>query len=160
MARSIAKRQVLRAIAEHDGEWYWYQLDHALSGCAPDCIGPFFTEIEELALVGLIEIRSEPDLPGGVRYWITQAGRDSLAGSSEVSLPIARTLPSFGTSKSTILFFSWVLIVIGGLEIAGPGLNSDSPDCLFWWAIGATSSSVGMCIRFTLLRLRPSSEGN
>ena len=75
MARAEAKRDVLRAIARHDGEWYWYQLDRALSGRSPDCIGPFGVEIDELAAEGLIEIRPASELPGGVRYWLTEAGR-------------------------------------------------------------------------------------
>ena len=75
MARAAAKREVLRAIARHDGEWYWYQLDRAISGRSPDCIGPFAAEIDELAAEGLIEVRSTPDLPGGVQYWLTDAGR-------------------------------------------------------------------------------------
>ena len=49
MARAGAKREVLRAIARHDGEWYWYQVDRAVSGCGSDCVGPFFDEIQELA---------------------------------------------------------------------------------------------------------------
>jgi hypothetical protein len=78
MTRAAAKREVLRAIARHDGEWYWYQVDRAISGRSPDCIGPFAAEIDELAAEGLIEIRATPELPGGVRYWITEAGRVAI----------------------------------------------------------------------------------
>ena len=79
MIRAAAKREVLRAIAGHDGEWYWYQVDRAISGRSPDCIGPFAAEIDALAAEGLIEIRLTPDLPGGVRYWLTEAGRVATA---------------------------------------------------------------------------------
>lgn len=79
MARVAAKREVLRAIAGHDGEWYWYQVDRAVSDRGPDCIGPFFEEIRELAAEGLIEIRSCAELPGGERYWLTEAGRAAIA---------------------------------------------------------------------------------
>jgi len=70
---------VLRAIAAHDGEWYWYQVDRAISGRGPDCIGPFFAEIQELAAEGLIEVRPCPELPGGERYCLTDAGRAAVA---------------------------------------------------------------------------------
>jgi hypothetical protein len=70
---------VLRVIARHDGEWYWYQVDCAVSGRGPDCIGPFTAEIDELAAEGLIEVRTAPDLAGGVRYWLTDAGRAAVA---------------------------------------------------------------------------------
>ena len=79
MARATAKREVLRAIAEHDGEWYWYQVDRAISSRSSECVGPFAAEIDELAAEGLIEVRRCPDLPGGVRYWLTEAGRAAVA---------------------------------------------------------------------------------
>jgi DNA-binding HxlR family transcriptional regulator len=82
-ARPVAKREILRAIAKHDGEWYWYQLDRAISGVSPDCIGPFTIELNELAAEGLIEIRNTPDLAGGVRYWLTEAGKSLLAAEPE-----------------------------------------------------------------------------
>jgi len=79
MARAAAKREVLRAIAGHDGEWYWYQVDRAVSNGPSGCVGPFLAEIDELAAEGLIEVRPAPDLPGGVRYWLTDAGRTAVA---------------------------------------------------------------------------------
>ncbi len=79
MGRASAKQEVLRAIAGHDGEWYWYQVDRAVSGSSPDCIGPFYAEIRELATEGLIEIRACPDLPGGERYWLTEAGQAAVS---------------------------------------------------------------------------------
>jgi len=74
MAREVAKRELMRLIAEHDGELYWYQLDRAISGLQPHCIGPFREEIVELTATGLIEVRLCPELPGGARYWLTDAG--------------------------------------------------------------------------------------
>ena len=79
MAREIAKREILRLGALHDGQWYWYQIDRALSNRSPGCIGPFFTEIQELAAEGLIEIRRSHALAGGERYWLTEAGRAAMA---------------------------------------------------------------------------------
>lgn len=79
MVRAAAKREVLRAIARHDGEWYWYQVDCAISGRGPDCIGPFVAEIDELAAEGLIEVRSNPALGDIPRFWLTDAGRAAVA---------------------------------------------------------------------------------
>ncbi len=79
MARAAAKREVLSVIARHDGEWYWYQVDRAVSGGQSGCVGPFTAEIDALAAKGLIEVRPTPDLPGGVRYWLTDAGRVAVA---------------------------------------------------------------------------------
>jgi len=82
VARAEAKREILRAIAAHDGEWYWYQLDRAISNGPSGCIGPFLDEINELAGDGLIEARITPALPGGVRYWLTDAGRVAVVECS------------------------------------------------------------------------------
>lgn len=79
MARAAAKREVLRVIAAHDGEWYWYQVDRAVSGGPSGCVGPFSAEIDALAAEGLIDVRPTPELPGGVRYWLTDAGRAAVA---------------------------------------------------------------------------------
>lgn len=82
IARAAAKREVLRVIAAHDGEWYWYQVDRAVSGGPSGYVGPFSTEIDALAAGGLIEVRPTPDLPGCVRYWLTDAGRIAVAEQS------------------------------------------------------------------------------
>ena len=79
MVREMAKRDVLRLVARHDGQWYWYQIDRALSGRRPDCIGPFGAEIDELAAEGLIEVRRNPELDEHPRYWLTDKGRSALA---------------------------------------------------------------------------------
>jgi len=79
VARVAAKREVLWAIASHDGEWYWYQVDRAVSSGPSGCVGPFAAEIDSLAAEGLIEVRLAPNLAGGVRYWLTDAGRAAVA---------------------------------------------------------------------------------
>lgn len=86
MARAAAKREVLLAIARHNGGWYWYQVDRAVSGRGPDCIGQFAAEIDELAAKGLIEIRLTSDLPGGVWYWLNDAGRVAVAKLMQAEL--------------------------------------------------------------------------
>ena len=58
MVRVAAERQVLRAIADHDGEWYWYQVDRAISNDASGCVGPFFAEIEALPPRGSLRYAS------------------------------------------------------------------------------------------------------
>jgi len=78
VARAAAKLEVLRAIARHDGQWYWYQVDRAVSYGPSGCVGPFSNEIDELAAEGLIEVRPAVNLPGGVRYWLTETGRIAI----------------------------------------------------------------------------------
>jgi hypothetical protein len=83
MARKDVKRDILRLVARHDGEWFWYQIDRALSGNRPECVGPFMAEINELAAAGLIEIR--PNLAPGEqgRYWLTDTGRSAMVGMAD-----------------------------------------------------------------------------
>jgi DNA-binding PadR family transcriptional regulator len=54
-------------------------VDRAISNRDPDCIGPFFAEIDELVAAGWIEVRATPNLPDGLRYWLTDAGRAAVA---------------------------------------------------------------------------------
>ncbi len=81
MAREEVKQEILRLVAHHDGEWYWYQVDLALSGARLECVGPFKAEIDELTAEGLIEIRPNFALGDRGRYWLTDAGRRAVAGS-------------------------------------------------------------------------------
>ena len=74
VARDSAMREVLRAIAEHNGEWSWYQLDRAVSGLHPDCVGPFTSEVSELLSTGLIEQRNSVDSSSQPKYWVTECG--------------------------------------------------------------------------------------
>lgn len=78
MVRPEPKLEILRLIAKHDGEWYWYQIDRALSGRTPGVVGPFMEEIKSLQDDGLIEIRMNPRIDKIERYWITDAGRAIL----------------------------------------------------------------------------------
>lgn len=66
------KMAVLRLIAEHDGEWYWYQIDRSLS--AAELPGPFMIEIDELVGDGLVEVRDNAALGPPLRYWLTETG--------------------------------------------------------------------------------------
>lgn len=81
MAREDTKREILRLIALHDGEWYWYQVDLVLSGTRAGCFGPFMDEIRELAAEGLIEIRPNHAIDEKDRYWLTEAGRHASKSS-------------------------------------------------------------------------------
>lgn len=76
--RDHEKWQVLRTVADHDGEWYWYQIDRALSGKHGCGAGPFFEEIEALVQSSLIEIKPNPELGALGRYWLTAAGRGAV----------------------------------------------------------------------------------
>ena len=75
MAREDEKRDIPRFVSRHDGGCFWYQVDRALSGSRPGCVGPFIAEILELAAEGLIEIRPNQTLGEQNRYWLTDAGR-------------------------------------------------------------------------------------
>ena len=82
MDRESVKKQILRLVARHDGEWYWYQVDRFLStkGTGP---GPFFAEIDELVKEGLIDVRPHPKLDHHERYWITDKGRQIAAAMDD-----------------------------------------------------------------------------
>jgi hypothetical protein len=80
MAREDVKLDILRLVARHDGEWFWYQVDRTLSGTRPGCVGPFVAEIGELESAGLIEIRPNATLGDQGRYWLTEAVRAAVAG--------------------------------------------------------------------------------
>jgi hypothetical protein len=86
MGREDVKKDILGLVARHDGEWYWYQIDRALSGSRPGCFGPYTVEIRELADEGLIEIRPNLAMDEQGRYWLTNAGR---ASASSTGAPVA-----------------------------------------------------------------------
>ncbi len=46
-------------------------------------IGPFHDELKELATEGLLEMKPS-DLPGHVRYWITEKGRETVIHEKEL----------------------------------------------------------------------------
>jgi diguanylate cyclase (GGDEF)-like protein len=71
MTRDELKGLVLQAITLHNGQWSYYQLDRALSSNKyPDCIGPFFGELDQLVEEGQIELRPNPSLGELTRYWV------------------------------------------------------------------------------------------
>lgn len=73
------RQGILRLVADHDGEWYWYQLDRALAGIYPEVSTALLPAVRELTAAGLIDIR--PNLAFGniPRYWLTDAGREAAA---------------------------------------------------------------------------------
>ncbi len=79
MAREDVKLDILRLVARHDGEWFWYHIDRALSGARIGCVGPFTAEIGDLESAGLIETRPNFALGDQGRYWRTEAGRAAVA---------------------------------------------------------------------------------
>ncbi len=83
MTREDVKRDILRLVSSHDGEYYWYQVDRSLSGTRPGCVGPFINEIRELEAEGLIEFRPNPALGEHRRYWLTALGRRAVSGRAE-----------------------------------------------------------------------------
>jgi diguanylate cyclase (GGDEF)-like protein len=71
MTREDIKGLVLKAITLHNGQWNYYQLDRALSSNEyPDCIGPFFGELDQLVKEGRIELKPNPSLGELTRYWV------------------------------------------------------------------------------------------
>jgi DNA-binding HxlR family transcriptional regulator len=64
--------RILEAINRHDGKWYWYQLDRAMSRYRP---GPFTDEVQSLLSAGLIEARERDQHHF---YWITEKGKALL----------------------------------------------------------------------------------
>jgi len=79
VASAALKMDILREVAAHDGEWYWYQLDRRLLGTHPEVPDGLMAAVKELAAAGLIDIRPNPDLGDIPRYWLTDAGRARLA---------------------------------------------------------------------------------
>jgi len=82
MASVALKLDILREVAGHDGEWYWYQLDRRLVGRHPEAPRELMVGVKELAAAGLIEIRPNPALGDIPRYWLTEAGRGHIAGGA------------------------------------------------------------------------------
>jgi diguanylate cyclase (GGDEF)-like protein len=72
MKREDIKYLVLRAIMRNNGYWNYYQLDRALSGRYPNCVGPFLGELDQLVKEGWIELKPNPNLGELDRYWVTE----------------------------------------------------------------------------------------
>jgi DNA-binding HxlR family transcriptional regulator len=74
------KLDIVRSIAKHDGEWYWYQLEHAIVALDPENLsGKLMGAIRELEAAGLLEISTNPTMGEIGRYWITEAGRQAIS---------------------------------------------------------------------------------
>ena len=73
------KLEILRNVAAHDGEWYWYQLDRAIIAYHPYLSAKLMPAIKDLAASGLIDIRPNKQRPDLQVYFITPAGREILA---------------------------------------------------------------------------------
>ncbi|MEG5000583.1 hypothetical protein [Microcoleus sp. B4-D4] len=71
------KQEILQLIAQHDGKWYWYQIDRYLSINHPEIPGPYLDEIKVLKEEGLIDERKFYGSQFRL-YWITDAGRARL----------------------------------------------------------------------------------
>lgn len=75
--RNQIKNKILQSIAQHDGKWYWYQIDRWFSIRHPQTPGPYFEEIDALKEEGLINERKVSDSEFS-RYFITDLGRTRL----------------------------------------------------------------------------------
>ncbi|MEK0195691.1 hypothetical protein [Microcoleus anatoxicus] len=75
--RTKIKKEILQLIAQHDGKWYWYQIDRCLSIRHPETPGPYLDEINALKEDGLIYERKYSGSEF-IRYWITDSGRSRL----------------------------------------------------------------------------------
>jgi hypothetical protein len=69
------EREILHAIANHDGEWYWYQLDRAIISLKPELSMQLMPAIKTLERMGLITIRPNPAMDEIPRYWISETAR-------------------------------------------------------------------------------------
>jgi len=78
MVRESVKKEILRLVARHDGEWSWYQVDRFLSAKG-HVTGPFFAEIDWLVKEGMMDVRPNSKLGDHERYWLTDKGRETIA---------------------------------------------------------------------------------
>jgi hypothetical protein len=77
---SDLEREILRHVAAHDGEWYWYQLDREIVAKDPTRhSGKLMPAIKRLQTASLLEILPNPNLGDVPRYWITNAGKLAIA---------------------------------------------------------------------------------
>jgi hypothetical protein len=82
MPSEALKRDILKEVEKHDGQWYWYHLDRRLLGIHPgEGTAELMQAIKELASLGLIEIKPNEALDQHPRYWLTALGRGSISGS-------------------------------------------------------------------------------
>ncbi|WBO86727.1 hypothetical protein [Hymenobacter yonginensis] len=67
---------MLTYIQEHDGKWYWYQLDRAVSTTEGLNGRSLRRELDALHAAGLMESQ---EVAGRLRYFITDNGRQFVA---------------------------------------------------------------------------------
>lgn len=79
MSLESVKRQLLKSISKHDGEWGWYQLDRVVNPRDLPTGHTAMSVLEMLEQEGLIQQRpAEPQ----ARYSLTDKGRDEVAVES------------------------------------------------------------------------------
>jgi hypothetical protein len=79
MPSEALKRDILKEVAKHDGEWSWYNLDRRLLGVHPgEGLVEIMVAVQELAASGLIEIRPNASVGTIPCCWITESGRAIL----------------------------------------------------------------------------------
>jgi len=71
---------LLTYIQEHDGKWYWYQLDRAISATVGLNGRYLQLEINALHAAGLIEIQ---EIGGRPHYFVTDNGRQFVAAGGK-----------------------------------------------------------------------------
>ena len=78
-APSELRAWILHAVAKHNGEWYWWQMDRALSSEGKVEWLPYLVPtILELKSEGLIEYIKREDVPNIEYYALTTAGRNAV----------------------------------------------------------------------------------
>ena len=79
MAPKELRAWILRAVAKHNGEWYWWQMDRALSSEGKvDWLPYLVPTILELKSEGLIEYIEREGVPNIEYYALTAAGRNAV----------------------------------------------------------------------------------
>ncbi len=77
------KKDILKCVAKHDGQWSWYQLDRALSyGENLSVIHRLGEALDNLEQEDLIRAEGEGGQP---LYWITEVGRQQLTQREEIA---------------------------------------------------------------------------
>jgi hypothetical protein len=72
------KVALLKLVADHDGEWGWYQLDRALLMCGY-YVAQLPSVMDQLSMDGLVKLSGDSQF-AKTRYSITEAGRALVNG--------------------------------------------------------------------------------
>jgi DNA-binding PadR family transcriptional regulator len=73
---SLVEEQILELIEANNGQWYWYQIDQAIS-MQGHTVGPFWKELDWLKEQGYYEEKRR-DNAVQPTYWITDKGKKLL----------------------------------------------------------------------------------